>query len=270
MRITPIEIKQKTFSTIFRGYEKQEVQAFLMSLATEWERIQSDNKTLKTKLDQTQQEINKLREVEKSLFKTLKTAEDTRTTLIEQASKTAELQVKEAEIHTGTLLTEAKNKAKDIVDKSETKALKVVEEAENEVRKMQKSYATIEQWREQLIGSLKILSQEILQKLQRIEKMPISTTEASFDEYLLQIKQSQYQTREQKKQVKEKIPPATPTPAPAPTPTPTPAPFHKKEAPTSFIKTNKQQAKTEHTQPAPISTSSTPSKSGGSFFDELE
>jgi cell division initiation protein len=77
MRITPLEIRQKTFEKNFRGYEKDEVNAFLLTLSQEWERMQDENKELRIKLEATEREVQKLREVESSLYKTLKTAEDT-------------------------------------------------------------------------------------------------------------------------------------------------------------------------------------------------
>ena len=191
MKITPLEIKQKVFEKAFRGYEKQEVQAFLGSLAKEWERMQIDYRDMKAKWEHTQQEIAKLREVEDSLFKTLKTAEDTRTNLIEQASKTADLHLKETQIKTETLLNGAKNRAKDMLEKAENKALHILENAQNEIRKLQKSYTTIEQHREQLISSLKILSQDMLQKIQRMEKMPQPSRITQIEEHLLQCREGE-------------------------------------------------------------------------------
>jgi len=46
---------------------------------------------LKIKLEASENEVEKLREVESSLFKTLKTAEDTGANLIDQANKLAEI-----------------------------------------------------------------------------------------------------------------------------------------------------------------------------------
>ncbi|HEY0743715.1 MAG TPA: DivIVA domain-containing protein, partial [Chryseosolibacter sp.] len=74
MKITPLEIRQKTFEKNFRGYEKDEVHAFLLTLSQEWERLMDENKELRIKLETTEREVSKLREVESSLFKTLKTA----------------------------------------------------------------------------------------------------------------------------------------------------------------------------------------------------
>ena len=44
MRITPLDIRQKTFEKNFRGYEKDEVNAFLLTLSQEWERVLDENK----------------------------------------------------------------------------------------------------------------------------------------------------------------------------------------------------------------------------------
>ena len=60
MRITPLDIRQKTFEKNFRGYEKDEVNAFLLSLSQEWERIVDENKELRIKLESTEREVTKL------------------------------------------------------------------------------------------------------------------------------------------------------------------------------------------------------------------
>ncbi len=98
MKITPLEIRQKTFEKVFRGYDKDEVQAFLNLMSQEWERTLDETKELKIRLKGIENEVEKLREVESSLFKTLKTAEDTGANIMEQANKTAELQIRESQI----------------------------------------------------------------------------------------------------------------------------------------------------------------------------
>ena len=49
MRITPLEIKRKTFEKKLRGFDKDEVNAFLVSLSQEWERLLNENNELKIK-----------------------------------------------------------------------------------------------------------------------------------------------------------------------------------------------------------------------------
>src|SRR5687767_6727784 len=121
MRITPLEIRQKTFEKNFRGYEKDEVHAFLLTLSQEWERIVDENKEFRIKLEAAEREVTKLREVEGSLYKTLKTAEDTGASVIDQAKKAAELHLKESQLRAEALMNEAKSKAKDTIEESENR-----------------------------------------------------------------------------------------------------------------------------------------------------
>ncbi|MEX1241708.1 MAG: DivIVA domain-containing protein, partial [Cyclobacteriaceae bacterium] len=106
MRITPLEIRQKTFEKNFRGYEKEEVHAFLMTLSQEWERVVDENKELRFKYESLEREIQKLREVETSLYKTLKTAEDTGASVIDQARKAAELHLRESQLKAEQMMNE--------------------------------------------------------------------------------------------------------------------------------------------------------------------
>ena len=45
MKITPLEIRQKTFEKNIRGFDKDEVNAFLISLSSEWEKLLDEIKT---------------------------------------------------------------------------------------------------------------------------------------------------------------------------------------------------------------------------------
>ena len=50
MKISAIDIRKHTFEKIFRGYNPDEVDAFLNSLSQEWERFSSENSMLKMQL----------------------------------------------------------------------------------------------------------------------------------------------------------------------------------------------------------------------------
>ncbi len=83
MKISPIEIRKKEFEKAFRGYEKEEVDASLQSLSQEWEKVQDESRELQKKVELLEKEIDRMREVEATLFRTLKTAEDTSSNIIE-------------------------------------------------------------------------------------------------------------------------------------------------------------------------------------------
>ena len=72
MRITPLEIRQHTFTKSFRGYDSESVDGFLLSLSQEWERISEDMRQTKFNLEVAEREILRMKEIENSLFKTLK------------------------------------------------------------------------------------------------------------------------------------------------------------------------------------------------------
>ena len=167
MKITPLEIRQKTFEKNFRGYEKDEVNAFLITLSQEWERVMDENRELKFKFESTEREIQKLREVESSLYKTLKTAEDTGASVIEQARKAAELHLRESQLKADQLLNEAKTHARDTIEESEMRAKQIVADMEDRVKGLLDQYKKLESTREDMISELKRLASEVMDKVER-------------------------------------------------------------------------------------------------------
>ena len=106
MKITALDIRQKTFEKAFRGLDKDEVQAFLQTVSQQWERMGDENRELRLKLEHATQDVSKMREVETSLYRTLKTAEDTGNSITEQAQRDADLRVREAQLQAEQLLAD--------------------------------------------------------------------------------------------------------------------------------------------------------------------
>ena len=167
MKITPLEIRQKAFEKALRGYDKDEVNAFLLSLSQEWERSLDEAKELRIKYETSEREVSKLREVESSLYKTLKTAEDTGANLIGQANKTAELHLRETQMKADGIMNEAKAKAKDVIEESEVASKILAEEMEDRLKELVEDYKKLEQQRDNLQSDLKRLSNETLDRVER-------------------------------------------------------------------------------------------------------
>lgn len=172
MNITPLEIRQKEFEKGFRGYDKEDVKAFLNSLSIEWERLNEQTKELKYKLEASEKEVQKLREVENSLFKTLKTAEDTGANMIEQATKTAELHMKETEMKADALMSEAKNRARNIIEDAENKSRLIIDDMEDEIRQLEQVFRSLDANKSTLMSELKMLAEDLLTKIGRHEEFP--------------------------------------------------------------------------------------------------
>lgn len=167
MRISPLDIRQKTFEKNFRGYEKDEVNAFLLSLSQEWERIVDENKELRIKLEATEREVTKLREVESSLYKTLKTAEDTGANVIEQARMAADLHLKESQMRADGMLNEAKVKARNVIEDSDQRAKEILAEMEDRLKVLVENYKHMEASRDDLLTNLKHLASDALDRAER-------------------------------------------------------------------------------------------------------
>lgn len=213
MKVTPLEIRQKTFERTLRGYDKDEVNAFLLSLSQEWERMMDEAKELRQKFESCEREIAKLREVETSLFKTLKTAEDTGANVIDQANKAAELHLREASMNAEAILHEAKDKAKNTIEDADATSRQILAEMEDSLKELVQHYKSIESYRNNLVDDLKRLANEVLDRSERSKQ---AITKFSVDDHLTLAK------REAKKLVfssegegrRMRGPSSTPAPSP--------------------------------------------------------
>ncbi|TXK49001.1 DivIVA domain-containing protein [Pontibacter qinzhouensis] len=176
MKITPLEIRQKTFEKAFRGLDKDEVNAFLLTLSQQWEKLLDENKDLRNKLDTAHRETQKLREVESSLYKTLKTAEDTGNSILEQATKSAELKAREAQLQSDELLNKARNEARALLEDANQKAGKVLTEMQQEVKALEQDYQRLESYLDSMVRDLKNLANDALEKVEKTNAKPKANT----------------------------------------------------------------------------------------------
>ncbi len=120
MRITPLDIQQKQFPMKFRGFDVEEVFAFLEVIREEMEDLLRENASLKENAQRTENQIKEYRDMETTLRETLLTAQQMVDDYKTNARKEAELIVKEAELKADTLIREAQEKVikihEDIVD----------------------------------------------------------------------------------------------------------------------------------------------------------
>lgn len=188
MKITPLDIRQKTFEKHFRGYDKDEVTSFLTLMSQEWEKMTEEKKMLQMKFEQSEKEASKLREVEASLFKTLKTAEDTGASIIEQANKTAELILKEAQMNAESLNAESRNKARNMVDQAESQAKNIMEDLKEDINLLVDNYEKLLSQRESLLKSLKKMAAETLDNVKSAQE---DFTEADISAHSRMLKELQ-------------------------------------------------------------------------------
>lgn len=120
MRITPLDIQQKVFPMKFRGFDVEEVYAFLEVVREEMEDLLRENATLKEQAHRAETQIKGYRDMETTLRETLMTAQQMVEDYKTNARKEAELLIKEADLRADAMLKEAQEKMikihEDIVD----------------------------------------------------------------------------------------------------------------------------------------------------------
>ncbi|TAE45106.1 MAG: DivIVA domain-containing protein [Cytophagia bacterium] len=169
MKFTPSEIKQKNFSvkSFGKGYDREQVNQFLMEIADEWEKLLDEIKEQRIKLELMDKELQKQKEVESSLYRTLKTAEDTSANIIEQARKQADLKIQEAQSKADYILNEARLQGKHIVQKAQQRSLSTLEEMLTEMKARERVYKDLESYKDNFLLELKNFMQESVTKLDR-------------------------------------------------------------------------------------------------------
>ncbi len=114
MKISPISITKQDFSKKMRGYDPEEVQAFLEKLSNDIEEVQNENEDLKKQLNEAGVRLSEFRRIEKNLQSTLLKAQESSAKAIESTKKQTNLMLKEAEIKSSQILEKARESANEI------------------------------------------------------------------------------------------------------------------------------------------------------------
>ncbi|MBC8109918.1 MAG: DivIVA domain-containing protein [Verrucomicrobia bacterium] len=185
MAFTASDIRNKFFKKVLAGgYDREEVANFLHTLSKEWEKVSDENKEYKIKLDLTEREVRKLKEIESSLYQTLKTAEETSNRMIEQASQSAEKRGKEVQDEADAILREARQKAQDFISEAEGKSRSILETTLVELQALEKDFHHLENQKDKLIGEMRGLVNNTLEGVNRVNNR---LSKVSLDERINEI-----------------------------------------------------------------------------------
>ncbi|HEY5123444.1 MAG TPA: DivIVA domain-containing protein [Ignavibacteria bacterium] len=134
MNISSKDIKKRDFKKGFRGYEPAEVDAFLDTVSSHYEKLMLDNKTLNDRIKSLLSDIDIYRENESNLQKAIVKSQDLGEEIVINARKKAELIIKEAELTSNKLQqdldNEILNKKQDLED-FKYKNEKLIEDIKN-------------------------------------------------------------------------------------------------------------------------------------------
>ncbi|MBN1639364.1 MAG: DivIVA domain-containing protein [Ignavibacteriales bacterium] len=116
MKLTPYNIKNQEFSKAFRGFDCDEVRAFLDKLSDEVERFQNDYDDIKKRMEEMNKRIEGYIQIEKDLQKALIYAQESSNKTVESTKMQTTLMIKEAEIKATQILENAQSKLNGLND----------------------------------------------------------------------------------------------------------------------------------------------------------
>ncbi len=114
MRITPLDIRKQEFRKSVRGFDCDEVRAFLTTLADEYEAVLVDNKVLREGLEGQDTQISEYKNMERTLRDTLMTAERVMQESKENAAREGDLVIQEAHLKARGILEECRVRTEEL------------------------------------------------------------------------------------------------------------------------------------------------------------
>ena len=114
--ISPKDIKKTDFKKIFRGYDPNEVEAFLETVSLRYERLLEENTNFNERIKTLISDIEIYKENEATLQRAIVKAQDLAEEILANAKKRAENIVKESELNAQKIIQDAD---KDILTKKQ-------------------------------------------------------------------------------------------------------------------------------------------------------
>ena len=119
MKLTPMDINNKEFKKVLRGYKSEEVDEFLDEVVENYEEVFKENSRLKESLSRSTEQIEHYEKIENTIQNTLLLAQNA----AEQARENTQ---KEADI----IIKSANDTAQKILDKSHSDVIQINDEYE--------------------------------------------------------------------------------------------------------------------------------------------
>ena len=110
MKVTPLDIQQQQFKTRFRGFDIREVDTFLEQMAETVESLQKENQNLGDEVRRLELEIQGYRKREETFKRALLNSQKVLDQMKDNARRSAELVIAEAEVKAEKILNKAHNR----------------------------------------------------------------------------------------------------------------------------------------------------------------
>jgi cell division initiation protein len=114
MKLSPLLIKKQEFEKSMRGYNVDEVQAFLDKISSEMEDLINENEALDQEVESLNRKVTEFQKIEKNLQDTLIKTQETSAQALESAKNQSSLIIKEAEIKASQIVQNAEDIANEM------------------------------------------------------------------------------------------------------------------------------------------------------------
>lgn len=116
--ITPLDIQNKEFSKVVRGYKEEEVDAFLDLITVDMEKLLQENASLKENIAKLSEDLTRYKGSEGAVLETLEAAKALMGDISESAERRAEILLKNAELDAELIQREARESVERLTDES--------------------------------------------------------------------------------------------------------------------------------------------------------
>lgn len=111
MKLTPLEIRKQEFTKSMRGYNVEEVRAFLETIADQTDALQKEANEYSEQVIRLETRLTDFQMMEKTLQETLMKAEESSRRARDDSRREAEITLREAEVEANRVISEAHNEA---------------------------------------------------------------------------------------------------------------------------------------------------------------
>jgi cell division initiation protein len=117
VKITPLEVHNHQFGVSFRGFDRDEVRAFLAMVSEEYEQAISELTRLKDQVAELREQLTASKSRERSIQKALESADRISKEIKDTARRESEVLIKEARLKANKLLEQTQNRITSMEDR---------------------------------------------------------------------------------------------------------------------------------------------------------
>jgi cell division initiation protein len=165
-----MSISAVSFSKGFRGYDVAEVQAYVNSVDQFAAESAQNEKLMQEKIQQLELEVNRLREVESSLFRAMKLAEEAQVHWQQKVEKESEGILADAKKKANALIAESEQSVKKAALLVENERKQLLAQAEQELKEKQREMGRLEAVQQAFAEQMLELSQQTIDQLAKWKK----------------------------------------------------------------------------------------------------